>query len=80
MPNPQIYESAVLEAAAGKIINKRLLHWVEEVAVLCKPDRVHICDGSEAEYQLMMRIMVQSGTAVALNTQIAFTSGPHRMM
>jgi phosphoenolpyruvate carboxykinase (GTP) len=69
MPNPQVYESAVSEAAAGKIINKRLLQWVEEVAVTCKPDRVHICDGSEQEYQLMMRIMLQSGTAVALNPQ-----------
>jgi phosphoenolpyruvate carboxykinase (GTP) len=69
MPNPQIYESAVSEAAAGKIINKRLLQWVEEVAVTCKPDRVRICDGSEQEYQLMMRVMLQSGTAVALNPQ-----------
>src|SRR5215472_6221235 len=69
MPNPQIYESAVSEAAAGKIINKKLLQWVEEVAVTCKPDRVRICDGSEHEYQLMMRLMLQSGTAVALNPQ-----------
>ena len=69
MPNPQVYESAVLEAAAGKIIHKRLLQWVEEVAVTCKPDRVHICDGSEDEYQLMLRTMLQSGTAVALNPQ-----------
>src|SRR5215468_294858 len=69
MPNPQIYESAVLEAAAGKIRHERLLQWIEEVAVTCKPDRVHICDGSEQEYQLMMRIMLQSGTAVALNPQ-----------
>src|SRR5438552_8476779 len=66
MPNPQIYESAVSEAAAGKIKHKGLLRWVEEVAVLCKPDRVHVCDGSEEEYQLMLRTMLQSGTAVAL--------------
>ena len=69
MPNPQIYESAVSEAAAGKIINKKLLQWVEEVAVTCKPDRVRICDGSEQEYQFMTRLMLQSGTAVALNPQ-----------
>jgi phosphoenolpyruvate carboxykinase (GTP) len=69
MPNPQIYESAVLEAAAGKIINKKLLQWVEEVAVTCKPDRVRVCDGSEQEYQLMTRLMLQSGSAVALNPQ-----------
>src|SRR5881396_1023895 len=70
MPNAQIYESAVSEAAAGKIINKRLLQWVEEVAVTCKPDRVLICDGSEQEYQLMTRTMLQSGSAVALNPLI----------
>jgi len=69
MPNPQIYESAVLEAAAGKIRHERLLQWIEEVAVTCKPDRVHICNGSEEEYQLMMRIMLQSNTAVTLNPQ-----------
>jgi phosphoenolpyruvate carboxykinase (GTP) len=69
MPNPQIYEAAVTEAAAGKIKHKRLLQWVEEVAVTCKPDRVHICTGLEDEYQLMTRIMLQSGTAVALNSQ-----------
>jgi phosphoenolpyruvate carboxykinase (GTP) len=69
MPNPQMYESAVLEAAAGKIINKKLLQWVEEVAVTCKPDRVRICDGSEQEYQLMTSLMLQSGSAVALNPQ-----------
>ena len=30
---------------------------------------VHLCDGSEEEYQLMMRVMLQSGTAVSLNPQ-----------
>src|SRR5947207_257977 len=69
MPNPPIYESAVSEAAAGKIIHKRLLQWVEEVAILCKPDRVHVCDGSEQEYQAMLRTMLQSGSAVALNPE-----------
>src|SRR5439155_12631387 len=69
MPNPPIYESAVSEAAAGKIIHKRLLQWVEEVAILCKPDRVHLCDGSEQEYQAMLRTMLQSGSAVALNPE-----------
>src|SRR5262244_1217748 len=69
MPNPQTYESAMVESAAGKIRHKRLQQWVDEVVMLCKPDRVHVCDGSEHEYQAMTSIMLQSGTAVALNPQ-----------
>ena len=68
MINTQFHESLVSQAA-GKINNKRLSQWVEEVAGICKPDRIHVCDGSEHEYQLMLRTMLQSGTAVALNPQ-----------
>ena len=44
----------------------RLAAWVEEVAQLCKPDRVHWCDGSHEEYQAMLRLMVLTGTAIWL--------------
>ena len=63
-----IDESPVSEPA-GKPNNKKLLKWVEEVAAMCRPDRVHFCDGSEQEYQLMIRLMLQSGTAISLNPQ-----------
>jgi phosphoenolpyruvate carboxykinase (GTP) len=68
MAKMQVHESPVSEAA-GKIRNKKLLKWVEEVAATCKPDRIHLCDGSEQEYQLMTRIMLQTGTAIPLNPQ-----------
>ena len=58
-----------VSAAAGKIKNKKLLDWVEEVAAMCRPDRVHLCDGSDQEYQLMIRIMLQSGSAISLNPE-----------
>jgi phosphoenolpyruvate carboxykinase (GTP) len=45
----------------------RLASWVEEVARLCKPDRIHWCDGSAKEYQEMLRLMVQTGVAIPLN-------------
>src|SRR5262245_27574188 len=55
--------------SAGKIKHKNLLKWVEDVARLCQPDHVYFCDGSSEEYQEMSRIMLQSGTAIALNPE-----------
>jgi phosphoenolpyruvate carboxykinase (GTP) len=46
--------------------HKRLAQWVEECAQLCKPERVHWCDGSSEEFQAMLRLMVLSGTAIPL--------------
>src|SRR6058998_3525170 len=67
MANVQV--DSPVSAAAGKIKNKRLLDWVEEVAAMCRPDRVHLCDGSDQEYQLMIRTMLQSGSAISLNPE-----------
>ena len=47
--------------------NKQLALWVDEVAKMCRPDRVHWCDGSAAEYQEMRRLMILSGTALPLD-------------
>ncbi|MGB9204536.1 MAG: phosphoenolpyruvate carboxykinase (GTP) [Terriglobales bacterium] len=47
--------------------HKRLATWVEEVAQLCKPDRVQWCDGSDEEYRAMLRLMVLTGTAIRLD-------------
>jgi phosphoenolpyruvate carboxykinase (GTP) len=49
--------------------NQKLLKWVEEMAHLCKPDRVHWCDGSEKEYDEMCDRLVNSGTFIKLNEQ-----------
>jgi len=43
--------------------NKRLQDWVNETAAMCQPEAVVWCDGSEREYQDMLRLMVQAGTA-----------------
>ncbi len=47
--------------------NKKLIAWVEEVAALCQPDRIHWCDGSQEEYDALCERMVQSGTFKKLN-------------
>ena len=46
--------------------HKGLTAWVEDVAQLCKPDRVQWCDGSHREYQAMLRLMVMTGSAIWL--------------
>ncbi len=51
---------------SSEIKHKPLARWVEEVAQMCKPDRVHWCDGSAGEYQAMLRLMILAGTAIPL--------------
>lgn len=45
----------------------QLAAWVDEVAALCQPDRVHWCDGSAGEYDEMLRLMVHAGTAIPMD-------------
>jgi phosphoenolpyruvate carboxykinase (GTP) len=47
--------------------NKRLLEWVDEVAALTRPDRVHWCDGSAEEYDELCRQLVAVGTFTKLS-------------
>jgi len=56
-----------VETAARKPRHAKLERWVEEVAHMCKPDRVHWCDGSPEEYQAMLRLMTLTGTAIPLD-------------
>jgi hypothetical protein len=37
------------------------------VTRLCKPERVYWCDGSDAEYQEMVRLMINAGVAIPLD-------------
>ncbi len=46
--------------------NKKLTQWIDEIALLCKPDNIYLCTGSHEEYQEMLRLMVQAGTAIPL--------------
>ena len=45
----------------------RLIAWVGDMVALCKPDRVHWCDGSQAEYERLCQQLVEAGTLKKLN-------------
>jgi phosphoenolpyruvate carboxykinase (GTP) len=50
--------------------NDQLKSWVNEVAALCKPERIHWCNGSEAENEALLNQMVESGMLIPLNPQL----------
>src|SRR4051812_4302362 len=50
--------------------NQRLLKWVDEVAALTQPARIHWCDGSDAEYDRLSAELVAAGTFKKLNEKL----------
>ncbi len=48
-------------------ISKKVEKWVNDWAELCQPDAIHWCDGSAAENQKLLDMMVGSGMAIKLN-------------
>src|SRR4051794_28463259 len=51
----------------NEVGNVKLRSWVDQMEKLCRPDRVHWCDGSQEEYDALCEQMVQSGTFIRLN-------------
>ena len=49
--------------------NVGLIRWVDEIVALCKPNQVHWCDGSQAEYDNLCEQMVENGTFIRLNQE-----------
>lgn len=47
--------------------NRKLKDWVSEAVTLCRPARVHWCDGSAAEYETLCAELVRHGTFTRLN-------------
>ena len=45
----------------------KLIAWVKAIAALTKPDRVHWCDGSDAEFEKLTSELIALGTLKRLN-------------
>src|SRR5437763_1926772 len=50
--------------------NEHLLRWVEKMAELTRPDRIHWVDGTQEEYDQLCEEMVASGTLIRLNQEL----------
>ena len=50
--------------------NEHLLRWVDKMAELTQPERVHWVDGSKEEFDELCEEMVQSGTLIRLNQEL----------
>jgi len=53
--------------APAYVKNARLIAWVADMAALCKPARIHWCDGSQEEYDRLCQQLVDAGTFKRLN-------------
>ena len=47
--------------------HKRLVQWVRQIADLTQPERVHWCDGSDAEWEQLTNELIKAGTLERLN-------------
>ncbi len=47
--------------------NPKLIQWVDEMARLCRPERVRWCDGSEAEREELTKLMIDRGEVERLD-------------
>ncbi len=47
-----------------------LVRWVDEIAALATPDRIHWCDGSDEEYDALCEGLIASGTFTRLSQEL----------
>ncbi|MCS6838221.1 MAG: hypothetical protein NZ480_05175, partial [Bdellovibrionaceae bacterium] len=47
----------------------QLWEWILEVATLTEPQGIYVCNGSETEFQAIIKLLVDKGTLRPLNPQ-----------
>jgi len=68
-----IDSSASSPRLAGEVpdnADPRIVAWVEEMAALAQPDRVEWCDGSRAERDRLIKLLIDNGTLLRLNSEL----------
>ncbi len=64
--------TAAVHVAPISLLNREVASWVDEVARLTQPERIHWCDGSDAEYQQLERELVAKKDLLAARTRPTF--------
>lgn len=47
--------------------NTALKQWIQKMASLCQPEHIHLCDGSQSEFDKLTAEMCAQGTMIALD-------------
>jgi len=63
-------QGSKLDRTAAPTTHQGILDFVEEVAALTKPDRIHWCTGSDEEWTELTDALVASGTFTRLNPEL----------
>ena len=66
-----------IDTGTARTGNAKLRGWIDRMAALCRPDSIHWCDGSQAEYDRLCDEMVESGL---IATAENYLSDPHGIM
>src|ERR1700716_2502170 len=66
LPQVKDQPATMADTATTLTTNQALLAWVDEIAALTTPDRVHWCDGSAEEYDGLCQLLVDAGTFTRL--------------
>src|SRR3981081_4466797 len=60
-PQRKAQPATMADTATTLTTNQALLAWVDEIAALTTPDRVHWCDGSAEEYDGLCPLLLHPG-------------------
>lgn len=48
------------------VLSPKVRAFIEESVLLCQPETIHICDGSNREYMVLLRLLQNQGTIIPL--------------